>query len=546
MSPAGSRGGGAPPPALIFHDGSFRTPQNGWVEAVGVIGDRIVALGTIDEVTSALPGAPQRIEIGGGFAFPGFCDAHLHILNFGRARMGASCWPDEAPTVAAIVDKVKAVDAILPPGRWMRGRGFDPARLAEHRTPTAAELDAPSGRPVVLDSFDFHRRAVNHAVLDAAGINEFSPDPPGGLIVRDRSGEPTGELLDAARGLVDKVLPPWEDSDDREAFLRTSRFWAAAGFTHLMNAAPLGMASPGEEVRAFMRADEEGQSSVRVSTMIPLEVFHHVRALDLPLGFGKGRVRLNGVKIFADGAFGPRTAFMHEPYADEEATGHLSVPEDELRRIVAEIAAAGWRACIHAIGDRAVAVAASAMASAPTGTLGHRIEHCCLTPDEVIGVMAASNIVPVPQMPFLRQRSLDFSAALGSERMAHLYPLRAWIDAGIRPLHSSDAPVVTDIRPMASVHAAVTRRDARGTVWGSSEAIELSEAMAMLSAWPAEAEGLGRDLGRLAPGYLADMTVLPADPFDMDVEELEDLEASMTVVGGEVVWSRAPDGPSAP
>ena len=530
-------GGGKPPPARIFLDGAFRTPGGVWAEALGVIGDRIVAIGNLDEVERALPGSVEKVGIGGGVAFPGFCDSHIHLLNFGRSRMGASCWPDETPSIASIVAKVRSVDAELPPGKWMRGRGFDPTRTDEARAPTAEELDLPSGRPVVLDSFDFHRRVANHAALTAAGIDDSTPDPPGGVIVRDVMGVVTGELFDAARGLVDRAMPPWDDADDREAFSKTSKHFARAGFTHVINAAPLGMASLGEEVRAFTRAASDDESPIRVSTMIPLGLFEHVRALDIPLGFGNGTVRLNGVKIFSDGAYGPRTACMHEPYADGAPPGHLSVDEDQLAEVVSEISAAGWRACVHAIGDRAVAVAAAAMESAPSASLGHRIEHCCLSSDEVVAGMARGKVVPVPQMPFLRERSSDFSEALGAERMARLYPLRSWIDAGLRPLHSSDAPVVTNVQPMASVHAAITRRDAKGNVWGAEEGIELDEALAMLTTWPADAEGLGDGSGRLAPGYLADMTVLPSDPYQSDVEDLESMLASMTIVGGEVVWN---------
>ena len=522
----------------LFLNGSFVLPDGRRAAALGSIGGVIAAVGAERDVRDALPPRPEVVDLGRGTAFPGFTDSHVHFLNFGRSHMGASCWPSEVGSVSEIIAKVRFIDAGLPPERWMRGRGFDPARLEERRAPLAGELDLPSGRPVVLDSFDFHRRAVNHAALRAAGIDRDTPDPTGGRIVRDADGEPTGELFDAARGLVDVAMPPWSDDEDREAFLRASERFVAAGFTHVMNAAPLGMQLLGEEVRAFSRAVRDDVARLRISTMVSVRLQKNVEDLGLILGMDSDGVRLNGFKIFCDGAFGPRTAYMHDPYQGSDDRGDLSLEPEDLRERVGRAAGLGWRVCIHAIGDRAVDTAVDAIGARGRGAmLPHRIEHCCLTRPETIRSMAAADIVPVPQMPFLRERSTDFAEALGEERMARLYPLRSWIDAGLRPLHSSDAPVVEDLRPMASVYSAMTRRDRAGRQWGVKEGIDLHEAIAMLTEWPAAAEGLGGRLGRLAPGYRADITVLGADPWVVGVDELENVEATMTVVGGKVVWS---------
>jgi predicted amidohydrolase YtcJ len=198
----------------------------------------------------------------------------------------------------------------------------------------------------------------------------------------------------------------------------------------------------------------------------------------------------------------------------------------------------GWQMCVHAIGDGAVGTVAELMQRHPPSdtSLGHRIEHCCLTSPAAIGVMADAGITPVPQLGFLRYRAADFISALGEKRVGELYPLRSWIDAGLRPLHSSDSPVIADARPLVAAATAISRTDASGNVLGPEEAITFDEAIAMMTRWPAEASGLGSDRGRIAPGYLADFTVFEDDPRSVPPDELAYMEPTRTIVGGDIAW----------
>lgn len=516
------------------------TPNGGRADAVGVVGGSIVAVGDLRGVTSAMPAMCDVVDLGGGVAFPGFTDSHVHFLNLGRSKMGVSCWPSEVLSLQDIIDKVRDAATKVPESKWIRGRGFDPSRLPERRSPVASELDVASRHPVVLDSFDFHRRVVNHAALDAAGITRDTPDPKGGGIVRGHDGEPTGELFDAARALIDAVMPPWTADEDDEAVERASRTMLTAGFTYVVNAAPLGMASLGEEVRALGRAVADGSLPIRVTTMIGVGLLDAVAELGIRGGLGDAGLRLDGIKIFADGAFGPRTACMVDPYEHSDKYGHMSLGKDELLHHVRRSIDSGWRVCVHAIGDAAVGTTARLLATegCGDGRLPHRIEHCCLTDDDAIRQMVAAGIVPVPQLPFLRERSRDFARAIGPERASRLFPLRSWIDAGLRPLHSTDAPVVEDVRPMVAVATGMSRCDMHGDVWGRDEAITLDEGIRMLTEWPAAAMGDASRRGRLAPGYLADLTVLDGDPYAHDdVDALAAIEARAVVVGGEIAWA---------
>ena len=228
------------------------------------------------------------------------------------------------------------------------------------------------------------------------------------------------------------------------------------------------------------------------------------------------------------------------PYADADAdgSGGPSLDESAFGALLARAAATGWQVCVHAIGDRAVRMTASCLASLNVEpAVVHRIEHCCLTDAETIQVMASAGLVPVPQLAFLRERADDFLAALGEDRMHRLYPLRDWIDAGLHPIHGSDAPVTRDTRPLVGVSAAVTRTDGSGRVWGPEQAVSTAEAIAMLTCWPALADGVV-DRGRIEVGCRADLTVLDQDPRAVTPESWDEIEPVMTIVDGAVAWAR--------
>ncbi|MCY3580743.1 MAG: amidohydrolase [bacterium] len=527
-------------PDRILTNAYFVTDGGGPTRAVAVSGNRIKAIGgDLQAVREAVASSAKIIDLEGGFAFPGFADSHVHAVNYGRSRMGVPCWPSDVRSVTDIVDRVKAAHRLLEPGKWIKGRGYNPTRLVEGRAPTATELDLDGGRSVVLDSFDFHRRVANHAALEAAGIGPNTPDPPDGEIVRDRHGVPTGELLDGARSLMDKVIPPWSDQEDERAIDLATDYFLSQGFTYVTNAAPLTMSRPGEEVKAFLRMSERGALRLRFTSMIRAELLDAAGELGLRPGVGDDSFRIGGAKMFVDGAFGPRTALLAEPYEDSSSCGSMHLDRGRLEARVGQGSALGWQMCIHAIGDEAVRIVAATLSANPSdgGSRNHRIEHCCLTSAETIAAMSRVGIIPVPQLAFLRFRSADFLDALGEHRVGDLYPLRSWIDAGLKPIHSSDTPVIPDASPLKAVATAVGRVDTDGKVWGRHQAITFEEALAMMTIWPAEADGQARDRGRIAPGYLADFTVFPQDPRLMPPEELAETAASMTLVGGQVAWS---------
>lgn len=527
-------------PDRVFANGSFVTDCGRPTGAAAVVGGRIRALGASPaDVREAAPAGAEVIDLDGGTVFPGFADSHVHAVNYGRSRMGVPCWPSDVSSVREIVDLVRAAHRRLPPGKWIKGRGYDPARLAEGRAPTAAELDLDGGRCVMLDSFDFHRRAANHAALAAAGIGPETPDPADGGIVRDDHGVPVGELLDGARSLLDPAVESWSEEEDEQAVELASDYFLSHGFTYVTNAAPLTMSHPGEEVAAFLRLSARRALRLRFTSMIRAELLDAAGDMGLRPGAGGHNFRIGGAKLFADGAFGPRTASMSEPYEDTGGRGSMHAGGEEMEEFIRKGAEMGWQMCVHAIGDAAVEAAARLLAAHPPAggaARPHRIEHCCLTSREALRLMSEAGIAPVPQPAFLRLRAPDFQAALGEERLGKMYPLRTWIDAGLKPLHSSDTPVIPDASPTAAAATAAGRVDAEGNIWGPEEAVAFDEVIAMMTRWPAQADGEAADRGRTAPGFLADFTVFPRDPRPLPPDELAELKPALTIVGGETAW----------
>jgi len=520
---------------IVLANGVFWAHGRAPVEAVSVSDGRIQAVGTLADARAAV-GPAEEIDLGGAAVLPGFVDSHLHVLNWGRGQMGVPCWPGDVSSVAEIVARVRSAGGDLPSGACLRGRGFDPGQLEERRPPTARELDLGRDRLVVLDSMDFHRRVVNSAVLERAAIGPSTADPPGGLIVRDASGAPTGELVDSARALVDPVIPPWSEADNDEAVLVTARHFVRQGFTRLTNAAPLTMSATGEEIAALGRLAMRGDLPLWIRSMIKAEATNAVSELALPEGLRLGRLIVGGLKVFADGAFGPRTAWLSEPYQDASSTGKLSTNLSDFVSLLRHAASTGWQVCVHAVGDQAISLTAGCLAPVSSTANAHRIEHCCLTDPETIQVMASCGLIPVPQLAFLRERADDFLNALGDARMHRLYPMRDWIDAGLRPLHSSDAPVARDTRPLVALATAITRQDASGRTWGPEQAITPSEAISTLTMWPAMADG-AVDRGRIEPGCRADFTVLDQDPRQVPPEAWPELKPVMTIVDGALEWA---------
>jgi predicted amidohydrolase YtcJ len=427
-----------------------------------------------------------------------------------------------------------------PSGKWITGGRFDKNRWGD-AFPTRRDLDrvAPEN-PVALSSRDGHSLWVNSRALRACRITAKTPNPPGGEIVRDGRGRPTGILLEAATTLVYGSPAFSRPGADEDALRAALRYLARRGVTsiHAMDDVPVLLQL--QKLREASRLDQ------RVTIYPPFSALDDLVAAGIRSGFGDEWVRIGGVKLFVDGALGSQTAWLFEPYENvrPKSVGIPVVSEKELGESVRRAAEAGFACAIHAIGDRANAAALSAIEAArdrPT-RLPHRIEHAQLVRPEDIPRFARAGVVASMQ-PCHILGDIPAAERYWGERSRYAYPIRSLQRAGTTLAFGSDAPVETD-DPLAGIFAAVCRQDPEGQPpegwYRKEEGIRVRDALRAYASGPAVATGEDGRKGVLEPGNwcLADIVVLSENITKLDGRSLLEARVDMTIVGGRVCYQR--------
>jgi predicted amidohydrolase YtcJ len=523
----------------------------GTVESLALFAGRVLATGSDAEIAPLIGPATRVIDLAGRLATPGLNDAHMHLIPYGTAMAEVDLRPKAAPTLAALLDALRAKAAELPGGEWVIGRGYDHFKLDTGRHPFREELDeACPDHPVYIVRTDGHLAVANSKALEIAGITEDTPSPQGGLIEK-QNGRLTGLLAETGREPVMAVLP--ENSVDAlvESIERAGADLLSRGITSCMEAA-VGIRDGWTEMLAYQKAHRERRLPVRVYATLMGDkgrtVLPEAGAAGMVSGGGDDMFRIGPVKIFTDGSAGGRTAAMTRPYlgGDESDTGLLCLDDDELNRMVLDGHRKGYRFAIHAIGDAAIEQVLNAyeaaLADTPDPDRRHRIEHCgWLRPDQMKR-MQAMHVLPAPQPAFLYYFGDLYLTLLERERVEASHPMRTWIDAGLEPSASTDCPVV-EVDPFASLYTMVTRKTEKGTQIGTDHILSREEALhayTYAGAYAAHEEAIK---GRLVPGQLADVAVFDTDLLTCDPEAILSARCDMAILGGKVVHERGADAP---
>ncbi|WP_342000095.1 amidohydrolase [Microbacterium sp. LWH7-1.2] len=509
---------------------------------------RIVAIGTAEEcrnAAAALRLDPDVVDLGDAVIVPGFVDAHAHPLMYGQLMTWVDCGPEKAGSIPEIVALLQAAAADLPPGRPVRGYGYEHRNLAEQRHPSRFELDeVANDREVYLMNASGHGGVVNSYTFEINGVDRDTPNPEGGEIFRDADGEPTGEISDAACNMLTGVHgvkighhgPNFHLADEPDEHLRqldvaTQRF-LAGGVTTIGDAQVSR-----REFDMYLRLAEAGRLQLRVSMYLLSHLLDEALEMGLVGQFGNAHLSFAGIKLYADGTLGGWTAYFPDGYVGDPCrTGQLYHEPAEYTELIRKAHGAGLQTATHAQSPTAIEMVVSAIEAAlaenPDDDARHRIEHCGLPTPEHIRRMAAAGIRPVNQTQHYFNWGEGVEQAIGTPG-ERFNPLGEFEAAGVPFTISSDAPVAEPI-PLEAIQTAVTRVTRRGHKLGP-DSLRVSADAALRAHTYEGAVSLGRedDLGSLEAGKYADFVVLGADPLAVEASEISQIPVLETWVGGE-------------
>jgi predicted amidohydrolase YtcJ len=524
---------------LAVSDSTALKLSTGRPTAILIEDGRIARLGDDDTVRRLVARRGRAIDVEGAVIAPGIVDAHMHAFDCALALRHVSCLPPAVDSLTGLKQRLADRAGSLPAGAWVVATGYDDTRLREKRHPSRLDVDAAvPHHPAVVGRVCGHMSVANTLALASAGIDAATPDPPGGTIVRDPAGAPTGLLLETAQDLVWRVTPPLSGPDIRHALSQIGRQILGYGITTICEAL-LGAFHP-LELDIWSELLSGPWDGPRVRFLAQPDTVEAALAARLPVV---------GTKLFADGVITGGTAALWQPFEGTADLGMLIHEPGELTGMVRDSTARGLIVGIHAMGDRGIAVALDAIERAggparPEQAAGqrtgrHRIEHCTLPTPESLRKIRQLGVVPVLQPTFLFAEGEAYLARLGRQRCQRTYPLRSMIDQGLRPALSSDAPCTSwddPINPWLGIVTAVARKTWAGSVLGTSETVSAGEAMLCYTANGARALGLEQELGAIAAGKDADLIVLPRDPLTgEDPVRLAALRPTAVIVKGKVV-----------
>ncbi len=538
-------------PDTIWLNGTIVTMEGDQTaQAVAVLDDNIVAVGTDAEVGPLAGPQTRVVDLQGRTMTPGFYAAHDHFP--GSGRVAVTQVDLNSPPIGAIENMDELVAALgdrardLPEGQWISGRGYDDTLLAEQRHPTRTDLDrASTTHPIYISHTSGHLGVANSLALELAGITRNTPNPEGGVVRKDPdTGEPDG-VFEESGGMVSRLVPPPTPDQTMESYRVAVQDYVEDGVTTAV------IAGGGRGTLAgLQRARDAGILTFRIITMMSRGSPGQPTAAEtggIISGFGDTHLKVGAIKIIQDGSNQGYTGYFTEPYhtpfkGDPDYRGYPRRSRDDLVTMVKELHEAGYQIAIHANGDAAIDDVLYAFREAqrefPRRDARHRIEHCQMVRRDQLDAIAELNLSPsffVGHVYYWGDRHRDIF--MGPDRAAGISALRSSIDRGIRFTVHDDTPV-TPVNPLQLVWVGVNRLTKSNQVLGPDERITPLEALRTVTidaAWQNFEEDIK---GSIAPGKLADFVVLSDNPLTVNPTEIRDITVLETIVGGKTVYER--------
>jgi predicted amidohydrolase YtcJ len=529
---------------LILINGKIWTvnPRQPEAEAVAVGANRIIAVGTSAEISALKQPHTKVIDLHGRRVLPGFNDAHVHFF-YGGAGL-ASVQLRDAKSQAEFRRRLADFAAKTPKGQWITGGNWDHENWSPADLPTHQMIDPVTpDTPVFVSRLDGHMALANSAALKLAGVDRNTKDVPGGVIVRDAEGNPTGILKDAAEGLVEKVIPSPSVHQIAEGLLAAQKYVIANGVTSVQD-----MSASPEVLRAYQSLLHAGQLHVRVSGHQPLSEWKRLASSGIQADFGSDILHIGGLKGFADGSLGSTTALLFAPYNDAPNTSGIASDElvnpEKMGKDISDADSAGLQVAIHAIGDKANNIILNyyekLVAEHGERDRRCRIEHAQHLTTADIPRFGKLHVIASMQPYHLLDDGHWAEKRIGPERAKSSYAFRSLLDTGATLAFGSDWPVAPAV-PLMGIYAAVTRRTLDGerpNGWVPEQKITVAEAVRAYTMGSAFASFDETKKGSLDVGKLADIVVLSDDIFTIDPVDIAKTKVDVTIFDGEIVYER--------
>lgn len=508
-------------------------------EAVAIYGNRIIAVGSMKDIKKLAGPTTRTIDAKQRLLLPGFNDAHTHFMSGGFQLSSVDLRDANSPQEFAA--RIKTFGEKLPKGRWITGGDWDHERWADAKLPAKELIDSfTSDTPVFVSRLDGHMALANSLALKLAGVTRQTPDPPGGVIVRDKSGEPTGVLKDAAQSFVWKVIPEASFDEKLAAARAASNYAAKLGVTSIQDV------SAGTDVGIYQSLLDRGELKTRIYAVAPLPQWERLARTGVRAHFGSEMLRVGGLKGFSDGSLGSTTALFYEPYRDDPSTSGIGsdemYPEGEMLKRVTEADRAGLQVMIHAIGDRAndLILGIYEQVERENGKRDRRfrIEHAQHLRPQDIPRFARDGVIASMQPYHAIDDGRWAEKRIGKERAKTTYAFRSLLDAGATLAFGTDW-TVAPLNPILTIYAAVTRRTIDGKNskgWVPEQKISVEETVRAYTVGSAYAEFQENAKGTITTGKLADLVLLSRDIFKIDPKEIENVKVVLTMVDGRVVY----------
>lgn len=523
-------------PELILHNANIFTSNTlqPFAQAIALSGGTIVAIGSDEEILRMAGASTKKIDIGGKTITPGFIDAHSHPASAGRSHLrNVDC---DLRSIEAIKLALKHKVDNVHPDEWVSGFKYDDTKTTEGRYINRYDLDQVSSKhPIMITHRGGHTAYVNSKALALAGITRNTPDPKGGVIVRDEQGEPTGLLQEKAADLVSKLVPnEFSAQDNREGVKLITHMMAKTGVTSVTDAY-------GNQtlLKAYRDARDANELSARIYCMIGYYEIDSMIEQGVKTGDGDEWVRVGGMKLTCDGSISERTARLSEPYVGRpDYFGIIVMDEEELYSYAIRAHKANWQIGIHANGDvgihKSLNVFEKIQEEHKRNDPRFRLEHCTVINPDIIQRIKRLNVIPNPFSTYVYFHGEKMSV-YGKDRLENMFAVKSFLDAGINVTQTSDYPP-GPFEPMMAIQSSVTRTDMSGNVWGPSQRITVEEAIRVGTIHGAYASYEENVKGSLEPGKYADLVVLEKDPFKVDPSTIVDIKIERTMVNGKWVY----------